>query len=62
MPLVRTLTGGLLPESLAAEYGLPRRPARFRMAIAVVRVIARLTPRRVSELPSRRLLRRIPAY
>jgi uncharacterized protein (DUF2236 family) len=62
MPLVRTLTGGLIPESLAAAYGLPRHPARFRMAIGVVRVIARLTPRRVSELPSRRLLARIPAH
>ena len=62
MPLVRTVTGGLLPEQLATEYGLPRHPRRYRAAIAVVRVIARVTPRRLSELPSRRLLARIPAH
>ena len=62
MPLVRTLTGGLLPESLAAAYGLPRHPRRYRAAVAAVRVLARLTPRRLSELPSRRLLARIPAH
>jgi len=62
MPLVRTLTGGLLPERLAAAYGLPRHPRRYRAAIAVVRVLARITPRRLSELPSRRLLARIPAH
>jgi len=62
MPLVRTLTAGLLPPGVATAYGLPRHPRRYRAAITVVRVIARITPRRLSELPSRRLLTRIPAH
>ena len=56
MPLVRTVTAGLLPESVRAAYGLPHHPRRYRMAIGFARVLVRVTPRRLRELPSRRLL------
>jgi len=56
MPLVRTLTSGLLPPSVREAYGLAWHPRRYRAAIAVVRVLRRVTPRRLRELPSRRLL------
>jgi uncharacterized protein (DUF2236 family) len=56
MPLGRTLTAGLLPASLRDAYGLPWRPRAFRRAVRVARLAARLTPRRLRELPSRRLL------
>jgi len=62
MPLVRTVTTGLLPDRIRDAYGLSWHPRRFRAVIAVVRVLAWLTPRRLSELPSRRLLARIPAH
>jgi uncharacterized protein (DUF2236 family) len=57
MPLGRTLTAGLLPPSIRDAYGLPDRPRAFRRAVRVARLAARLTPRRLRELPSRRLLR-----
>lgn len=57
MPLGRTLTAGLLPASIRDAYGLPWRPRAFRRAVRVARLAARLTPRRLRELPSRRLLR-----
>ncbi len=53
----RTLTAGLLPASIRDAYGLPDRPRAFRRAVRVARLAARLTPRRLRELPSRRLLR-----
>jgi uncharacterized protein (DUF2236 family) len=56
MPLVRTLTAGLLPESVRDAYGLVHHPSRYRAAIRLVRVLRRVTPRRLRELPSRRLL------
>lgn len=56
MPLGRTLTAGLLPASIRDAYGLPVRPRAFRRAVRVARLAARLTPRRVRELPSRRLV------
>jgi uncharacterized protein (DUF2236 family) len=56
MPLGRTLTAGLLPASIRDAYGLPWRPRAFRRAVWVARLAARLTPRRLRELPSRRLL------
>jgi uncharacterized protein (DUF2236 family) len=56
MPLVRTVTAGLLPTSVRIAYGLPDHPLRFRAAIGVVAVLTRVTPRRLRELPSRRLL------
>ncbi|MGN6502612.1 MAG: oxygenase MpaB family protein, partial [Pseudolysinimonas sp.] len=57
MPLGRTLTAGLLPASVREGYGLPAREGAFRRAVRLARVIARVTPRRLRELPSRRLLR-----
>ena len=55
MPLGRVVTAGLLPASVRAAYGLPDRPRAFRAAIRLIRVIVRLTPRRVRSLPSRLL-------
>jgi uncharacterized protein (DUF2236 family) len=56
MPLGRTLTSGLLPASVRDAYGLPWRPRAFARAVRLARLAARLTPRRLRELPSRRLL------
>jgi len=60
MPLGRTLTAGLLPASLRDAYELPWSPPAFRRALAVARRASRVTPRRLRELPSRRLLRDRP--
>ncbi|MEO6533536.1 MAG: oxygenase MpaB family protein [Pseudolysinimonas sp.] len=59
MPLVRVVTSGLLPQSVREAYGLPWHPRRYRAAIGFVRVLRRVTPRRLRELPSRRLLARL---
>ncbi|MBN9605954.1 MAG: DUF2236 domain-containing protein [Actinomycetales bacterium] len=56
MPLGRAITAGLLPASVREAYGLPHRPRAVAAAIGLVRVLARITPRRLRELPSRRLL------
>jgi uncharacterized protein (DUF2236 family) len=56
MPLGRTLTAGLLPARIRDAYGLPWHPRAFGRAVRVARLAMRLTPRRVRELPSRRLL------
>lgn len=56
MPLGRTLTAGLLPARIRDAYGLPWHPRAFGRAVRVARLAVRLTPRRVRELPSRRLL------
>lgn len=56
MPLGRTLTAGLLPARIRDAYGLPWHPRRFRRAVAAARLATRLAPRRLRELPSRRLL------
>lgn len=56
LPLGRTLTAGVLPPSVGDAFGLPRSPRAFGRAVRVARLAARLTPRRVRELPSRRLL------
>ena len=58
LPLGRTLTAGLLPASVRDAYGLPLHPRRFARAVWVARLVTRLTPRLVRELPSRRLLAR----
>jgi len=59
MPLVRSVTSGLLPVSVREAYGLPHHPRRYRAAIGFARVLTRVTPRRLRELPSRRLLARL---
>jgi uncharacterized protein (DUF2236 family) len=56
MPLGRTLTAGLLPASIRDAYGLPSNPRAFARAVTVARAAVRLAPRRLRELPSRRLL------
>jgi uncharacterized protein (DUF2236 family) len=55
MPLGRVVTAGLLPASVRDAYGLPDQPRKFRAAIRLLRLLARLTPRRVRALPSRLL-------
>jgi uncharacterized protein (DUF2236 family) len=62
MPLVRTVTAGLLPARVRDAYGLAWHPRRFRAAVGFVRVLAAVAPRRLRELPARRLLARIPAH
>jgi uncharacterized protein (DUF2236 family) len=56
MPLGRTLTAGLLPASVRSAYGLPWNPRAFRRAVRVARAATLLAPRRLRELPSRRLV------
>jgi len=56
MPLGRSVTAALLPDAIRDAYGFPRRPRRERAALRTVRVLARLTPRRIRRLPSRLLL------
>ena len=56
MPLVRVVTSGLLPGSVREAYGLPWHPRGYRAAIWFIRALRRVTPRRLRELPSRRLL------
>jgi uncharacterized protein (DUF2236 family) len=56
MPAAREFTALLLPPALREAYGIPWHPRRARAVLAVVRVLARITPRRVRELPARRLL------
>jgi uncharacterized protein (DUF2236 family) len=52
------MTAALLPGEVRDAYGLPRRPRREGAALTVVRVLVRLTPRRIRQLPSRLLLPR----
>ena len=59
MPLGRTITAGLLPASVRTAFGLPHYERRFRRAVRLARVLVRITPRRLRELPSRRLLARL---
>jgi uncharacterized protein (DUF2236 family) len=56
MPAAREFTALLLPPALRTAYGIPWHPRRARAVLAFVRVLARVTPRRLRELPARRLL------
>ncbi len=56
LPLGRLVTAALLPDAVRDAYGFPRRPRRERAAMRTVRMLARLTPRRIRQLPSRLLL------
>ncbi|QNO37874.1 DUF2236 domain-containing protein [Protaetiibacter sp. SSC-01] len=56
LPLGRLATAALLPDRIRDAYGFPRRLRRERAALALVRVLARVTPRRIRRLPSRLLL------
>lgn len=56
LPAAREFTTLLLPPAVRDAYGIPWHPRRARAVLAVARVAARLTPRRLRELPSRRLL------
>lgn len=56
LPLGRSVTAALLPDAIRDAYGFPRHPRRERAAMRLVRVLTRLTPRRIRQLPSRLLL------
>ncbi|WP_411732545.1 oxygenase MpaB family protein [Paeniglutamicibacter sp.] len=56
LPAAREFTAVLLPPRLRDAYGLPDHPRRGRAVVQVARVLARVMPRRLRELPSRRLL------
>jgi uncharacterized protein (DUF2236 family) len=55
MPLVRGVTADLLPPRIRVAYDLPS----SRAAVPVLRVLVRVAPRALRELPSRRLLGRL---
>lgn len=57
LPATREFTAVLLPARLRDAYGLPDHPRRGRVVVAVMRALVRVAPRRLRELPSRRLLR-----
>nr|WP_246287229.1 oxygenase MpaB family protein [Schumannella luteola] len=59
MPIVRALTPALLPPTVREAYGLPLRRGRAALALALVRALLALAPRRLSELPSRHVLERL---
>lgn len=56
LPLGRLVTAALLPDAIRDAYGFPRRPRRERAAVRLARALARVTPRRIRQLPSRLLL------
>jgi uncharacterized protein (DUF2236 family) len=56
LPLTREFTAVLLPPRLREAYGLPHHPRRGRAVVAAARLLVRLAPRRLRELPARRLL------
>lgn len=56
LPAAREFTAVLLPARLREAYGLPHHPRRGRAVVLLARTLAHVTPRRLRELPSRRLL------
>lgn len=56
MPLVRILTPALLPPPVREAYGLRVHRVRAAVLLAALRTLLTLIPRRLRELPSRRLL------
>jgi uncharacterized protein (DUF2236 family) len=56
LPAAREFTAVLLPPELRSAYGLPRHPRRQALVVGVLRALVRVTPRRLRELPARRLL------
>ncbi|WP_181408418.1 oxygenase MpaB family protein [Schumannella sp. 10F1B-5-1] len=56
MPLVRILTPALLPPAVREAYGLRVHRVRAAVLLAALRTLLTLIPRRLRELPSRRLL------
>lgn len=56
LPAAREFTTVLLPPRLRLAYGLPLHPRRGRAVVLLARVLVRVVPRRLRELPSRRLL------
>lgn len=56
LPAARELTAVLLPPALRVAYGLPDHPIRGALVVGFLRVLVRVTPRRLRELPARRLL------
>ncbi len=62
MPLARLVTAGLLGSELRNAYRMPwgpRRARRYELAMTAMRLVNRMLPRRVRELPMRRLLAQI---
>lgn len=58
MPLGRLVTAGMLPPAVRAAYGQrwsPDLERRYRRTLRGIRVLWRLTPRALRELPARRL-------
>jgi Uncharacterized protein conserved in bacteria len=58
MPAAREFTALLLPPALREAFGIPWHPRRARAVLTALRVVARVTPRRLRELPARRLFAR----
>jgi uncharacterized protein (DUF2236 family) len=56
LPAAREFTAALLPSELRVAYRLPEHPRRRTLVVAVLRILVRATPRRLRELPARRLL------
>jgi len=56
MPLAATVTVGLLPPAVREGYGLRHDPRRYRRTVRLLRAVIRVLPRRLRELPARRLL------
>lgn len=56
LPAAREFTAVLLPPDLRAAYGIPWHPRRAAAVVGLARFLVRVTPRRLRELPARRLL------